>query len=232
MKKIELLILSLLVSVVSFSQPNSIYVKTKYLADEVIKKLEFTQPYTVTDRTPVTFVEKESIKDFTGSEYAKTPWYGATAGKEFIVVEYADPNQQTEWGYLYQVYFWKDHTLPFFVNRGDGMGLNLKYNGTSQPYFRVHYATDLQIFKYPSLVEPNQELTLQYLESEWVDASDWVTVTSYEFRPDKSRGVELISRTEEPLRGNILITYKIKVIADDAWVIIEKTQDGYDLNPL
>lgn len=232
MKKIELLILFLLVSVGGFSQPNSIYVKAKYLADEVIKKLEFTQPYTVTDRTPVTFVEKTATSGVSENEYIDTPWDGSTAGKEFIVVEYADPNQETEWGYLYQVYFWKDHTLPFMVNRGDGMGLNLKYNGTSQPYYRVHYATDLQIFKYPSLVEPNQELTLQYLESEWIDASDWVTVTSYEFRPDKSRGVELISRTEESLRGNILITYKIKVIADDAWVIIEKTQDGYELNPL
>ena len=171
-------------------------------------------------------LKKGSTKDFTGIEYAKTPWYGATEGKEFIVVEYADPEQQTEWGYLYQVYFWKDHTLPFFVNRGDGMGLNLKYNSESQPYYRVHYATDLQIFKYPSLVEPNEILTLQYLESEWVDSSDWVTVTSYVFRPEKSKGVEPISRTEEPLNGNILITYKIKVIADDAWIIIEKTQEG------
>lgn len=232
MKRIYLLILSLLVSLTSFSQPNNIYVKAKHIADEVIKKLEFTQPYTVTDRTPVTFVEKGSTKDFTGIEDANTPWYGATAGKEFIVVEYADPTQQTEWGYLYQVYLWKDHTLPFMVNRGDGMGLNLRYNGKSQPYYRVHYATDIQIFKNPSLVEPNQILTLQYLESEWVDHSDWVTVTSYIFRPNKSKGVELISMTEEPFRGNILITYKIKVVADDAWVIIEKTQDGYDLNPL
>lgn len=232
MKKIYLLVLLALMHFTSFSQPNSIYVKSKYLADEIIRKLEFTQPYTVTDRTPVTFVEKGSTKDLTGHEYIDSPWYGATEGKEFIVVEYADPEQQTEWGYLYQVYFWKDHTLPFFVNRGDGMGLNLKYNGTSQPYYRVHYSTDLQIFKNPSLVEPNQILTLQYLESEWVDHSDWVTVTSYEFRPNQSRGVELISRTEESLRGNILITYKIKVVADDAWVIIEKTQDGYDLNPL
>lgn len=232
MKKIYLLVLLALMHFTSFSQPNSIYVKAKYLADEVIRKLEFTQPYTVTDRTPVTFVEKSTTKDLTGHEYIDSPWYGATEGKEFIVVEYADPEQQTEWGYLYQVYFWKDHTLPFFVNRGDGMGLNLKYNETFQPYYRVHYSTDIQIFKNPSLVEPNQIVTLKYIESEWVDHSDWVTVTSYVFRANKSKGVELISMTEEPFHGNVLITYKIKVVADDAWIIIEKTQDGYDLDPL
>lgn len=232
MKKVYVLFLILLTSLSSVSQPNSIHVKAKHLADEVIKKLEFTQPYTVTNNTPVSFVEKTATSDLSEDEYVDTPWYGATEGKEFIVVEYADPNQKTEWGYLYQVYFWKDHTLPFMINRGDGMGLNLRYDGNLQPFYRVHYATDLQIFRYPSLVEPNEILELSYIESEWVDASDWVTVTSYEFRPNESRGVELISRTEEPLRGNILITYKIKVIADDAWVIIEKTQDGYDLNPL
>lgn len=232
MKKIELLIFSLLVSVATFSQPNSIHVKAKYLADEVIKKLAFTQPYDVTDSTPVSIVEQTTTGDVGSSENINSPWYGSTEGKEFIVVEYSDPNQTTDWGYLYQVYFWKDHTLPFFVNRGDGMGLNLKYNGNSQPYYRVHYSTDLQIFKYPSLVDPNQILELSYIESEWVDSSDWVTVTSYAFRANESRGVELISRTEEPFRGNILITYKIKVIADDAWIIIDKTVDGYDLNPL
>ena len=64
MRNVYLLILFFLYSVVSYSQPNSIYVKVKYLADEVIHKLEFTQPYTVTDRTPVTFVEKRLNKRF------------------------------------------------------------------------------------------------------------------------------------------------------------------------
>lgn len=214
----------------SCSQLSPTLVKSKYTADEVLQKLEFTQPYSVTDQTPVTFGEKVVTNAINKEKFSNTPWEGAINGREFIIVEYTDPKQKTEWNYLYQVYLWKDHLLPFFVNRGDGMGLNLKYNGTSQPYYRVNYSRDLYVFKYPTLVEPNKILELSYVERKRIVRKNRMKVTSYTFRPEESKGVALMAMTKEPLRGDSLITYKIKVIEDDAWIVIEKKQEKYDIN--
>ncbi|MGS4345551.1 hypothetical protein ACKUSY_08150 [Myroides odoratus] len=230
MNKFYPLFFCVLLTLVSCSKLSPVLVKSKYTADEVLRKLEFTEPYTVTDRTPVTFGEKIVSGDFNTANYQHTPWADATKGREFIIVEYADPKQETEWGYLYQVYLWKDRILPFFVNRGDGMGLTLRYNGTSQACYRVNYSRDLYGFNYPTLVEPNQILHLMYLKKERVVNKQRVQVTSYVFKPDESRGVELVSKTEEPCKGDILITYEFKIIADDAWIAVDKVKESYRLS--
>ncbi|WP_353120773.1 hypothetical protein [Myroides odoratus] len=230
MKKIYLLFLVVWVSFTSCSQLSPTLVKSKYTADQVLRKLEFTQPYTVTTSTPVTFGEKIVSGDFNTENYQHTPWADATKGREFIIVEYADPKQKTEWGYLYQVYLWKDCILPFFVNRGDGMGLTLRYNGISQACYRVNYSPDLYRYNYPTLVEPNQILNFVFMEKEWVVRKDKMKVQSYVFNADESNGVELIARTEEPCKGSILITFSIKIVADDAWIAIDKTVNSYKVN--
>lgn len=230
MKKTYPLFFCIWIAFTSCSQLSPTLVKSKYIADEVLRKLEFTQPYAVTTSTPVTFGEKIVTGDFKASDYKDTPWSDAKKGREFVVVEYADPKQKTEWGYLYQVYLWKDRILPFYVNRGDGMGLNLHYQQESQPYYRVNYPRDLYRFSFPTLVEPNQILNLAFMEKEWIVRKDKIKISSYVFNADESNGVELIARTEEPCRGNILITYTIKVIADDAWIAIDKTINSHKIN--
>ena len=230
MKNIDPLFLFVWISCISCSQLSPALVKSKYTADEILRKLEFTQVYTVQDSTPVTFGEKVVSNAVNKEKFKDTPWEGATAGREFVIVEYTDPKQKTEWGYLYQVYLWKDRFLPFFVNRGDGMGLNLSYNGQSQPYYRVNYSRDVHLFKYPTLVKPNQILCLMYLKKEEVVSKDKVDVVSYDFKAEESKGVELIDRTEEPYKGSIRITYTIKIVADDAWIVVNQMKASYRYN--
>ncbi len=223
-------LLAVMTALSACSQLSPSLVKSKYTTDEVLRKLTFTQPYIVQDSTPVTFSEKKVSSVVNKEKFNNTPWEGATTGREFVIVEYTDPKQKTEFGYLYQVYLWRDCYLPFFVNRGDGMGQHLKYNGTSQPYYRVNYSRDIHVFKYPTLVEPNQVLDLMYLRRENVVSNDKVNVDTYEFKADQSRGVELITMKEEPCRGNIRITYTIKVIADDAWIVVDHVKKSVRYN--
>ncbi|MGG5507507.1 MULTISPECIES: hypothetical protein [unclassified Myroides] len=210
-----------LIALSACSQLSPSLVKSKYTADEVLRKLAFTQPYVVKDSTPVIFSEKKVSSTVNKEKFVDTPWEGATTGREFVIIEYTDPKQKTELGYLYQVYLWRDYYLPFFVNQGDGGGQHLKYNGSTQPYYRVNYSSDLHVFKYPILVEPNQVLHLMYLRREKVVSQKKVKIDTYEFRAEESRGVELIDKKEEPCNGSIRITYTIKVIADDAWIVVD-----------
>lgn len=73
MKKIYPLFFCVWIVFTSCSQLSPTLVKSKYTADEVLRKLEFTQPYTVTTSTPVTFGEKIVTGDFKVSDYKDTP---------------------------------------------------------------------------------------------------------------------------------------------------------------
>ncbi|WP_233266297.1 hypothetical protein [Myroides fluvii] len=115
MKKIYPLFLLVWISCISCSQLSPTLVKSKYTADEILRKLEFTQLYTVHDSTPVTFGEKIVNSAVNKEKFIDTPWEGAITGREFVIVEYTDPKQKTEWGYLYQVYLWKDRFLLFLL---------------------------------------------------------------------------------------------------------------------
>lgn len=131
MKSTYLCIILFLTALTSYSQSlDSCYKKT---ADELIHTLKFTKENKITDETPAVLSVKKTISDAKDEKHSNSPWFGSTKGQEYVLVEYTSETEKTEWGFLYQVYLWKDSCTPFFIVRGDGIGLNLRNHQKNHP---------------------------------------------------------------------------------------------------